>query len=64
MGFVTRPCPHERLLNRKINSFPIVHKYQLEKKARGNPLRILNLPSSIATIPCESTAHPKSSIRT
>ena len=32
--------PHERLLNRKINSFPIVHKYQLEKKARGNPLRI------------------------
>ena len=36
--------PHERLLNRKINSFPIVHKYQLGKKARGNPLRILNLP--------------------
>ena len=34
---------------------------QCEKKARGNPLRILH--SSITTISCESIAHPKFFIR-
>ena len=57
--------PHERLLNRKINSFPIVRKYQLEITCRLSEIQSALLKSKcwqakhILTSSVECDAWPK-----